>query len=234
MKKTRSVNMMASFAATTILLAGCAAAPNPNALSTAPPTPKSNLVNAEYRIGVDDVLRVSTWQTPDLSVDSVPVSPDGTISLPLIGNVEVNGMTNTEAAKVIEQRIARYVKDPKVTVTVTQPKNQEYQSSIRVTGAVKTPTSAVYHQGMHIVDAISKSGGPNDVSVPNSTTLHRKIGTEDMVYTVHLEDVMNGTDMATNYDVYPGDIITVPEKMVPITTTTPVITFIEWLLILRP
>ena len=223
-----------SYAVMVAMLSGCAAYPNPNALNVPPPAPKSNLVNAEYRIGVDDVIRVSTWQNPDLSVDSVPVSPDGTVSLPLIGNIEVNGLTNTEAAKKIEEKMARYVKEPRVTVTVTQPRNQEYQSSIRVTGAVKTPTSAVYHQGMHVIDAISKSGGPNDVSVANSTTLHRRVNGEDKVYTIHLEDVLNGTDMASNYDVYPGDIITVPAKIAPITTPVSIMELITLGLIFRP
>src|SRR5437868_5745982 len=78
-----------------------------------------------YHIGVDDLVQVSVWHNPDLSA-TVPVRPDGKISLPLVGDVDAGGRAPTEVAADVKQRLAAYVRDPQVAVIVTELRSHEY------------------------------------------------------------------------------------------------------------
>src|SRR6476659_3127603 len=79
------------------------------------PPPISPLPVDTYHIGVDDLVQVSVWHNPDLSV-TVPVRPDGKISVPLIGDVAAGGHTPMEVAADIKEKLTTYVRDPQVAV----------------------------------------------------------------------------------------------------------------------
>src|SRR6056297_2519352 len=103
------------FLALLMMLAGCAG-------TTAPPpdlqaTPE--FVD-EYRIGIGDGLDIRVWRNEDLSV-TVPVRPDGKISVPLAGDLMVGGSTPEEVSAIITERLSTYIRDPNVTVIVTEP-----------------------------------------------------------------------------------------------------------------
>lgn len=166
----------------------------------------------EYRIGVDDQLQVNVWRNPELSV-SMPVRPDGMISMPLIGDVQAGGRTPPEVASEIRERLSEYVRDPNVTVIITELRNSEYISRIRVTGAVETPTSIAHRQGMTVLDAVLQAGGINEFAAPSRAKLYRKVGNETKVYPVDLSGILHEGKLETNYELRPGDIITVPERM---------------------
>lgn len=166
----------------------------------------------EYRIGVDDQLQVNVWRNPELSV-SMPVRPDGMISMPLIGDVQAGGRTPPEVASEIRERLAEYVRDPNVTVIITELRNSEYISRIRVTGAVQTPASIAHRQGMTVLDAVLQAGGINEFAAPSRAKLYRRIGNETKVYPVDLGGILHEGKLETNYELRPGDIITVPERL---------------------
>lgn len=167
---------------------------------------------AEYLIGVDDQVQVNVWRNPELSM-SMPVRPDGMISLPLIGDVQAGGRTPPAVAAEIRERLSEYVRDPNVTVILTDLRTHEYISRVRVTGAVQTPTSIPHRQGMTVLDAVLSAGGVNEFAAPNRAKLYRKIGNETKVYPVDLGGILNEGKLATNYELRPGDIITVPERL---------------------
>lgn len=171
-----------------------------------------DVVVDEYRIGADDQVEVNVWKNPELSV-SMPVRPDGKISIPLIGDVQAGGRTPAEVAAEIRERLSEYVRDPNVTVILTELRNNEYVSRIRVTGAVQTPTSLAHRQGMTVLDAVLQAGGVNEFAAPSRARLYRKIGNETKVYPVDLSGILNEGKLATNYELQPGDIITVPERL---------------------
>ncbi len=176
-----------------------------------PPAPGPEFAK-EYRIGVDDRVQVSVWRNPELSV-AVPVRPDGRISVPLVGDVEAGGRTPEEVADVIEQKLAAYVRDPKVAVILTELRSHEFISRVRVTGAVRTPVSITYRQGMTVLDAVLQAGGLNDFASPDRTRLYRKgAGQAVAAFEVRLGAILNKGDLDTNYPVQPGDVITVPER----------------------
>jgi polysaccharide export outer membrane protein len=167
---------------------------------------------ASYLIGADDKVQVSVWRNPELSV-VVPVRPDGMISVPLIGDVQAGGMTPTDVGKAIEQKLSAYVRDPHVAVIVTELRSHEYLSRVRVTGAVRTPKSMPYRQGMTVLDAVLEAGGINEFASANRTKLYRRVKDKTEVVDVELGAILNKGDLETNALLRPGDVVTVPERL---------------------
>jgi polysaccharide export outer membrane protein len=165
----------------------------------------------EYRIGVDDEVKVSVWKNPDLSV-TVPVRPDGNISVPLIGDVAVGGKTPTAVASLIRDKLSVFLRDPQVTVMMTKLESDEFLSRIRITGAVNKPKSLQYRQGMTVLDAVLEAGGVSKFASADGTKLYRKDQGKSKVYRIRLKRILKKGDLSTNYPLLPGDVITVPER----------------------
>jgi polysaccharide biosynthesis/export protein len=193
-----------------LLLAGCVTTHHTTAGS--PPTDGTQIQAVEaYRIGVDDQVQVAVWRNPELGI-TVPVRPDGMISVPLIGDVLAGGRTPPEVAKDIEEKLSAYVRDPQVAVILTQLRSHEYLSRVRVTGAVRQPVSVPFRPGMTVLDAVLAAGGVTEFAASDRAELHRKTGESARTYEVKLDRILNRGDLNTNYPVAPGDVITVPER----------------------
>ena len=191
-----------------LLLAGCVSSGN---LSSGAP-PAAAPVAEEYQIGVDDLVQVSVWRNPELGI-TAPVRPDGKISVPLVGDVMAGGRTPDAVAKELQAKLATYVIEPQVTVIITELRSHEYLSRVRVTGAVRTPVSIPYRQGMTVLDAVLAAGGVTEFAAPDRSSLHRRNGDGAQAYGVQLDNILNAGDLSTNYKVAPGDVITVPERV---------------------
>jgi len=165
-----------------------------------------------FYIGVDDVLQVNVWRNPELSV-TVPVRPDGKISVPLVGDVQAGGKVPMDVAKNIKNKLKKFVRTPQVTVILTQLNSHEFISRIRVTGAVRSPSSMPFRQGMTVLDAILQAGGLNEFASANGGQLYRKRREITSSYDVYLKDILNSGELETNYELMPGDIIAVPERL---------------------
>ncbi|MFK7914259.1 MAG: XrtA/PEP-CTERM system exopolysaccharide export protein [Pseudomonadales bacterium] len=163
----------------------------------------------DYRIGVGDNLRINVWRNPDLSVD-VPVRPDGKISVPLAGDVLVGDKTPEEVAASLTQSLATFIRDPYVTVIVTNMSSNDFRSRVRVTGAVANPRSLAYRQGMTVLDLVLEAGGINEYASPNRSVLFRRNG--DRI-AIKLDRILKRGDMETNFPLRPGDVITIPERI---------------------
>ena len=190
------------------ILAACASTPGSS--GAAPPSTATAAVDA-YMIGVDDIVQVSVWRNPELGI-TVPVRPDGMISVPLVGDVAAGGRTPGEVAKDIQERLATYVRDPQVAVILTDLRSHEYLSRVRVTGAVRQPVSLPYRPGMTVLDAVLAAGGITEFAAADRSDLHRKSAEQTQTYAVRLDRILNRGDLSTNYTVSPGDVITVPER----------------------
>lgn len=189
----------------TLALSACA-----TQVTTAPPSdagPATDFAD-EYRIGVGDSLRVNVWRNDDLSV-AVPVRPDGKISVPLAGDVMVGGKTPEEVAGTITERLSTFIRDPYVTVIVTNVASDEFRSRVRVTGAVENPLSIPYRQGMTVLDLVLEAGGTNEYANANRSVLFRRNG--DRV-SINLNRILKLGDMQTNLNLRPGDVLTIPER----------------------
>ena len=165
-----------------------------------------------YYIGVDDVLQVNVWKNADLSV-TVPVRPDGKISVPLIGDVQAGGKVPMDVAEEVRKSLTKYIREPQVTVILTELRSHEFVSRVRVTGAVQSPASLPYRQGMTVLDAVLQAGGLNEFASANSGKLFRRSIEKTNQYSLYLKDILNSGDLETNYELMPGDIISVPERL---------------------
>lgn len=193
-----------------MVLTSCAAPPVTN---TEPPVERvdENFVD-EYRIGVGDVLQINVWRNPDLGVE-VPVRPDGVITVPLAGEVTAGGRTSAEVSTEIQDRLSKYVREPMVSVIISQIVADEFLTRVRVTGAVQSPVSMPFRQGITVLDAVLEAGGPNEFAAANRTRLFRKASDgQRSSFAVQLDDILKRGDMQTNFTLQPADVITVPER----------------------
>ncbi len=164
-----------------------------------------------YRIGVGDELRIQVWGNEQLSLD-VPVRPDGKISMPLIGDVLVANKTTENLSAEITEQLQVFIKNPQVTVIVTNPSSSDFQQRVRVTGAVLNPQSVPYRKGMTVLDLVLLAGGTNEFAKENGAKLYRRIAGDVKIYPVYLEKILQEGDLKTNYMLLPSDIVTVPER----------------------
>lgn len=164
-----------------------------------------------YTIGVGDQIRVEVWGNDKLSL-AVPVRPDGKISMSLIGDVLAAGNTTDSLSQSITEKLLEYIKNPQVSVIVTNPSSSDFQQRIRVTGAVNSPQSVPYRKGMTVLDLVLLAGGPNEFAVPNNSKLYRKSEGQVKVYPIYLDDILKSGKLESNYMLVPSDIVTVPER----------------------
>ncbi len=178
---------------------------------TPPPTETGAAVDT-YHIGVDDIVQVSVWRNPELGI-TVPVRPDGMISVPLVGDVLAGGRTPGEVSKDIQDKLGVFVRDPQVAVILTELRSHEYLSRVRVTGAVRQPVSIPFRQGMTVLDAVLAAGGLTEFAAPDRSDLYRK-GSDGATksYAVRLDRILDKGDLSTNFKVAPGDVITIPDR----------------------
>lgn len=168
-------------------------------------------VMTEYKIGVGDDLVINVWRNPELSL-SVPVRPDGKISMPLIGDVVAANLTTDQLSNNITTGLTTYIRSPQVTVIVANPSSSDFQRRVRITGAVASPQSIPFREGMTVLDLVLMAGGPNEYASANKAKLYRKVDGELKVYSIKLDDLINEGDVTTNYPLQPSDIVTVPER----------------------
>jgi len=203
------VLLLFSLLASTLLVVACASGPRPDPV---PPASTSTMAVEDYRIGVDDIVQVSVWRREDLGV-TVPVRSDGMITVPLIGDIRAGGLEPSEVAERAKVLLSDYIRDPHVTVIVTELRSHEYLSRIRVTGAVRTPVSLPHRQGMTVLDAVLAAGGPNEFAAANRSALHRHMDDGSIKsYKLPLGRILEQGDLSANHVLMPGDVITVPQR----------------------
>jgi polysaccharide biosynthesis/export protein len=195
-----------------ILVSGCAGpkTSSPEQIQRALAVDTVNSVD-EYILGATDVVRVSVWRNEDLSI-SVPIRPDGKISVPLVGDVQASGRTPDALANDIETKLSAYIREPQVSIVVTSMGSHEYSDRVRVTGAVQQPTSVPHRAGMTVLDMVLTSGGVTPFASPNNSVLYRAVEGEVVAIPVKLDEILSRGDISTNYKLRPGDILTIPER----------------------
>ncbi len=165
-----------------------------------------------YKIGVGDGLSITVWKNPELSA-VLPVRPDGYISVPLLGDVKAEGKEPEQLSKDIRIKLENFIKSPQVTVVLTNAVSSEFLHRVRITGAVKAPASLPHQKGMTVMDVVLLTGGLTEFANGNQTKLYRNTVKGPKVYTVLLDDILEKGDIKTNYLLYPGDILTIPDSL---------------------
>lgn len=186
-----------------VQIAGCASDPTAERLPWIAP------VDYFYIIGPGDNILIFVWRNPDLT-RSVPVRPDGRISVPLVEDLEASGKTPTQLAREVEGALSKYVREPLVTIIVTGFVGV-YSEQVRVVGAAAEPRALLYNDDMTILDVMIAVGGLNEFASGNRTKLVRTVDGVVTTATVRLEDLILDGDISANVLVAPGDVIIIPE-----------------------
>ena len=183
-----------------IFAAACAA-------PTAPPPPEPEAgTREEYVIGIPDVLRIVVWRNPELSVE-VPVRRDGKISVPLVDDVQAEGLTPHELKEVLTEALAAYVTAPDVTVIVQQTNSH----TVTVVGGVARSGQIPLTRQMRVLEAIATMGGFSAWAQRDSIRIIRKVGNESIEYGFSFGAYAAGKAPDSNMILHPGDTVVVPE-----------------------
>jgi polysaccharide export outer membrane protein len=188
-----------------LIVAGCGGAPP---LPPAPPA--SSLPSAEYRIGPGDSLNIFVWRNPELTL-TVPVRPDGRLSIPLVEDVVAIGKTPTSLAREFEQRLSKYVKEPLVTVIVENFVGP-IPEQIRVIGEAAQPRALPYRADMTVLDVMIAVGGLTKYAAGNDSVIIRTAQGEQNTYSVHLNSLIRDGEIENNVALRPGDILIIPQR----------------------
>jgi polysaccharide export outer membrane protein len=163
----------------------------------------------EYVIGIADGLQISVWKNPELS-GATHVRPDGTITLPLIGDLKAAGLTPTQLKEGIRDRLRAYVKDEAAVVTVAVTDANSYRFT--VSGNVEHPGVFNSKYYVTVLDAVALAGGLNRFASPHRVTLVR-VGPDGQVLRkvpLDYERVASGGHTDENLVLLSGDTLIVP------------------------
>ncbi len=158
-----------------------------------------------YLIGAQDVLDISVWKEPDLS-RSVPVRPDGKISLPLLNDVQAAGLTPSQLTVQITAGLNKFMTNPQVTVIVSQINSQR----IYILGEVARPGAFALVPGMTILQALSDAGGLTPFANSKKIYVMREQGGKREKLFFNYKEVLDGKRPEQNVDLKPGDTIVIP------------------------
>jgi polysaccharide export outer membrane protein len=176
-----------------------------------PTTPVETSRAPEYVIGPGDNLQVAVYRMPELSA-TLPVRPDGRLSLPLIPDIQAAGKTPTQLAKEVETQLRQYVREPTVSVMVTSfigmPNLQ-----VRIIGEAAQPMAIPYVEGMTVLDVVIRAGGLTRYASGNRAEIIRRAGPDTTPQTirVRLADLIRDGDISQDIAMRPGDTLIIPQ-----------------------
>lgn len=169
-------------------------------------TNASMIDSKSYVIGENDVLEIDVWKEKEIS-RTIPVRPDGKISLPLVGEIQASGMTPMQLQNDLTKRLKEYIENPEVTVIVSDPRSHQFN----VVGEVLRPGSYPLMQTMTVLDAIAQSGGFKDFAKETKIYVLRSMPDGARVrIRFNYKRVIQGRDLQENVVLKPGDTIVVP------------------------
>ena len=159
-----------------------------------------------YIIGAEDVLSIYVWKEPDMS-KTVPVRPDGMISLPLVGEIKAAGYTPVQLQDVLSESMKKLISDPQVTVVVEKVSSL----SFNIVGEVLRPGYFPLTRRMTVLDAIAMAGGFKDFAKTKKVYVLRTSanGTQERLL-FNYKDVIKGKNPQQNIELLPRDTIVVP------------------------
>jgi polysaccharide export outer membrane protein len=166
--------------------------------------PTAPAVPPDYVIGADDTLHITVWKEPDMSA-TLPVRPDGKISLPLLDDVQAAGLTPLQLKESLKEKLKKYIADPRVTVVVTAMNSQR----IFVTGEVTHTGAMALMPHMTMLQALASAGFTQFANVKAIYLLRMENG-EQIKLPFNYKEVVKGRHPEQNILLKPGDTVVVP------------------------
>jgi len=175
-----------------------------------PPAPAS-VATADYRylIGPGDILNVIVWRNPELSM-VVQVPPDGKLNAPLVEGMDVSGKNASVVAREMEKVLSKFIREPVVTVVVTNFVGP-YSEQIRIVGEAVNPQVLSYREKMTLLDVMIAVGGITDFADGNRATILRT-AEGNKQYSVRLRDLLKRGDISANVEMRAGDVLIIPQS----------------------
>ncbi|MGB7493648.1 MAG: polysaccharide biosynthesis/export family protein [Candidatus Acidiferrum sp.] len=161
--------------------------------------------DADYKIGAQDVLQIDVWKEPEIT-RTIPVRPDGKISLPLLNDVQAVGLTAMQLAGVIREGLTKYLVNPQVTVTVTMINSRR----VFLTGELSRTGALPLLPNMTVLQALSSAGGFTPFARMKDIYILRVENGRQVKYPFHYKDVVKGKRPEENIVLQPNDVIVVP------------------------
>ncbi len=158
----------------------------------------------DYRIGPEDVLDISVWKNPELS-RTVPVRPDGKVSLPLVNDIQAAGLTPSALRQELTRRLSEFVPSPEVAVIV----REVHSAKVAVIGAVRTPGRYEVNSPATVLELIALAQGFTEFAARDRIVVLRQSGGIQKRIPFNYRRVADGTEQ-DNFFVQPGDIIVIP------------------------
>lgn len=159
-----------------------------------------------YAIGVGDVVEISVWKNPELSV-TVPVRPDGRISLPLLGDIQASGMTPLALKDELSLKFREFVTAPSVSVVIKEINSRK----VFVTGEVATPGAYDLQPRAKLMQVMAMAGGLTPYSKGRVVVLRdSRDGKADKRYVIELDTIISGRRPEDNIILQPGDTLIFP------------------------
>jgi polysaccharide export outer membrane protein len=159
----------------------------------------------DYVIGSGDILSIVFWRQPEMSAEVV-VRPDGRISIPLLNEVEVKGLTPEQLRVKLTTEAQKFVQDPNVTVVV----KQIHSRIVYITGQVARPGPYALTTSMTVLQLLSTAGGLLEYADEKNVTIMRDVNGKTVHYTFNYKDILNRKNLKQNIELKPNDTIIVP------------------------
>jgi len=160
---------------------------------------------ADFRIGPEDLLDILVWKNCPELCRTIPVRPDGKMSLPLVNDIQAAGLTPGELRAQLTERLAVYLPSPEVSVIV----REVHSVKVAVVGAVKMPGHYEVNSPATVLELIARAQGLTDFAARDKIVVLRQDGTTTKRIAFNYRKVAEGHDQ-DNFYVRPGDIIVVP------------------------
>ena len=159
----------------------------------------------DFRIGAEDLLDVQVWKNCPELCRTVPVRPDGKVSLPLVNDIQAAGLTTSELRQQVTTRLAEFIPSPEVSVIV----REVHSVKVSVVGAVRMPGHYEVNSAATVLDLIARAQGLTEFANRDRIVVHRQMGNgATRQISFNYSRVADGKD--ENPFVQPGDIIVVP------------------------
>jgi polysaccharide biosynthesis/export protein len=167
--------------------------------------PTTGVAEADYKIGPQDVLRIDVWKEPDIS-RTIPVRPDGKISLPLLKDVQASGLTALQLGNNLHDGLTKYLTNPQVTVTVTEINSRR----VYLTGEVLRAGALPLLPNMTVLQALSSGGGFTQFAKLKGIYVLRTEDGKQVKHPFNYKEVVKGKDPEQNILLQSGDVIVIP------------------------
>jgi polysaccharide export outer membrane protein len=201
----RTLTMSGLVIAGLVVLAGLTKAGQGQKTKADKSQPEAAAADASYVIGPEDVLEIDVWKEKEIS-STVPVRPDGKISLPLLNDVRAAGLTPMQLQTGIRDGLKKFISDPQVTVIVTQVNSRK----IFVLGEVARPGTFPMLPNMTVLQALSTAGGFTQFAKEKGVYVLRTENGHQITLPFNYKEVVRGKSPAQNIELKPGDTIVVP------------------------